>query len=228
MRRHFATAWRRKTRPLLGLTFAECRFGRAAGDVYGGDLRGGSAVRVCGEEEPARGGAGFRIEPGDDRQDAPVFGAARLCADQGSRPFDELRSRSSDLSFRSSARSWRPIRRRRPNSGIQRSGFSKGCGSNTVFRRLYGRERLCPAGARQVARGLRAASPSAGARPGRFRRMHRRRRRGADQATRLLLRPAAIGRLFHQGLSGGDHGSLSRWARLGICVFWRRAALDFI
>jgi hypothetical protein len=34
-------------------------------------------------EEPARGGAGFRIEPGYDRQDVPVYGAARLCAVQG-------------------------------------------------------------------------------------------------------------------------------------------------
>jgi transposase len=30
-------------------------------------------------------------------------------------------------------RSWRPTRRRRPNSGIRRSGFSNGCGSNTGF-----------------------------------------------------------------------------------------------
>jgi hypothetical protein len=32
----------------------------------------------------AQGGAGFRIGPGYDRQDVPVFGAARLCAVQSS------------------------------------------------------------------------------------------------------------------------------------------------
>ena len=44
----------------------------------------------------------------------------------------------------------------------------------------------------------------------------------------FCFRPAAIGRLLHQGLSGGDHGSLPRRARLCICVFQRRADLDFI
>src|ERR1700674_4208753 len=34
-------------------------------------------------------------------------------------------------------------------------------------------------------------------------------RRRADEAACFLLRPAAFGRLFHQGLSGGDDGSLS-------------------
>ena len=48
------------------------------------------------------------------------------------------------------------------------------------------------------------------------------------KAACLLFRPAAVGCLLHQGLSGGDHGSLSGRARLGICVLRRRAGLDFI
>src|SRR5258707_386148 len=55
-----------------------------AGDVRGGDLRSGSTVCLRRREEPARGGAGFRTEPGYDCQDVPLFGAARLCAIQGS------------------------------------------------------------------------------------------------------------------------------------------------
>jgi hypothetical protein len=35
-------------------------------------------------EEKSRGGAGLRIEPGYDFQNVPLFGAARLCAIQGS------------------------------------------------------------------------------------------------------------------------------------------------
>ena len=55
-----------------------------AGDVRGGDLRSGSTVCLHRREEPTRGGAGFRTEPGYDCQDVPLFGAARLCAIQGS------------------------------------------------------------------------------------------------------------------------------------------------
>src|ERR1700730_1384417 len=55
-----------------------------AGDVRGGDLRSGSTVCLRRREEPARGGAGFRIEPGYDFQNVPLFGAARLRAIQGS------------------------------------------------------------------------------------------------------------------------------------------------
>jgi hypothetical protein len=55
-----------------------------AGDVRGGDLRSGLTVCLRRREEPARGGAGFRIEPGYDCQDVPLFGAARLCAIQSS------------------------------------------------------------------------------------------------------------------------------------------------
>jgi hypothetical protein len=47
-----------------------------AGDVRGGDLRSGSTVCPRRREEPARGGAGFRIEPRHDCQDVPLFGAA--------------------------------------------------------------------------------------------------------------------------------------------------------
>jgi hypothetical protein len=35
-----------------------------------------------------------------------------------------------------------------------------------------------------------------------------RRSRRAHEAARVLFRPAAVGRLFHQGQSGGDHRSL--------------------
>src|ERR1700704_268716 len=45
-----------------------------------------------------------------------------------------LRSgRSSALSFQSSTRFWSPTRRHRRSSGTPRSGFSNGCGSNTVL-----------------------------------------------------------------------------------------------
>src|SRR5450759_4384376 len=40
-----------------------------AGDVRGGDLRSGSTVCLRRREEPARGGAGFWIEPGYDFQE---------------------------------------------------------------------------------------------------------------------------------------------------------------
>jgi hypothetical protein len=56
-----------------------------AGETY-------AAVRrfVCPKGRAGARRRGFRIEPGYDHQDVPVFGAARLCAVQGSRPFDEL------------------------------------------------------------------------------------------------------------------------------------------
>ena len=42
-----------------------------------------------------------------------------------------------------------------------------------------------------------------------LRRMHWRHRRRTDEAACVLLRPAAFGRLLHEGLSGGDDGSFS-------------------
>jgi hypothetical protein len=65
-----------------------------AGDVRGGDLRSGSTVCLRRREEPARGGAGFWIEPGYDFQDVPLFGAARLCAIQGSGAAEARTARS--------------------------------------------------------------------------------------------------------------------------------------
>jgi hypothetical protein len=70
-RRHFAAAWRSKTRPLFGADLFRTLIRRAAGmfavEIY-------AAIR---REEPARGGADFRIEPGYGRQDVPLFGAGR-------------------------------------------------------------------------------------------------------------------------------------------------------
>jgi len=84
-------------------------------DVRGGDLRSGSTVCLRRREEPARGGAGLRIEPRHDCQDVPLFGAAR-------------RSKAPE----------------RPKLGLlvpvidailesDKTGFSNGCGSNTVL-----------------------------------------------------------------------------------------------
>jgi hypothetical protein len=50
------------------------------GDVRGGNLCDDSTGCIRRRDEPARGGTGFRIEPGVDRQDVPLFGAPRLCA----------------------------------------------------------------------------------------------------------------------------------------------------
>jgi transposase len=54
---------------------------------------------------------------------------------------------------------------------------------------------------------------------------HRRHWRPSDEAACLLFRPAAVGCSLHQGIAGGDHGNLPRWARLRIYVLRRR--VDF-
>jgi hypothetical protein len=57
--------------------------GRLALELLRRSDAGDPTLSNCGEQEAARGGAGFRIEPGDSFQDVPVFGAAWLRADQG-------------------------------------------------------------------------------------------------------------------------------------------------
>jgi hypothetical protein len=73
-----------KTRPLSRQPFRSLIRRGMAGDVRGGDLRSGSTICLCRREEQARGGAGLWAEPGHDCQNVPLFGAARLCAVQGS------------------------------------------------------------------------------------------------------------------------------------------------
>jgi hypothetical protein len=113
-----------------GVGFLNWKAGRPCRVMYIDGERSGdyAAVRrlYSSKEEQARGGAGFQIEPAYDRQDVPLFGAARLCAVQGSRAA-EARAAGSDHRGDSRAR----LRRRRRSNGIRRSGFSNGCGSNT-------------------------------------------------------------------------------------------------
>jgi hypothetical protein len=110
-------------------------------------------------------------------------------------------------------------RRRRQDGAAQAAAYGEADFRTAADRArlpwLYSRKGLRAAGAHQVARGLRAARPSAGSRSGRFRRMHRRHRRRADEATCLLFGPAAFGRLFRQGVSGRDDGSLFQRPCLG-------------
>src|ERR1700720_2306841 len=153
----------------------------------------------------------------------PLFGAARLCAIQGSGAAKARTARTGN----------------RRDSGVRQDGtaeaaahreadFRTAAARTRICRRLYRSEGLRSDRPQPVARGLRAAGPSAWPCAGRLRRMLWRRRRRTDEAACVLLRPAAFGRLLHQGLSGGDDGSFSGWAHLGICLFRRRAAVDFV
>ena len=89
-----------------------------------------------------------------------------------------------------------------------------------------GGEGLCPDRARKAAGDLRAAGPSAGPCTGRFRRGGGGDRRRPAEDPLLLHGPAALGRLFREGLSGGDDGGLPRRTRVGIRLLRRRAAVD--
>ena len=71
-----------------------------------------------------------------------------------------------------------------------------------------------------------AARSPAGPCAGRFRRVRRRHRRRADEAACVLLRAAAIGRLFSEVLCGGDDGGVSRRPCLRLWLLWRGPAVD--
>src|SRR3984893_14261276 len=108
-----------------------------AGDVRGGDLRSGSTVCLHRREEPARGGAGFRIEPGYDFQNVPLFGAARLCAIQGSGAAEARAARSSHR---------RDLRSRQDGAAEAKAygeaDFRTAADRTRLRWRLYGREGL--------------------------------------------------------------------------------------
>ena len=105
--------------------------------------------------------------------------------------------------------------------------FRTAAGRARFFWRLHGREGLCAASAHALTGGFHSTRSSAGPCAGRFWRKRRLHWRRADEAACVLLRPATFGRLLHQGLCGGDDGSLPRRPCLGLCVFWRRTARYF-
>jgi hypothetical protein len=125
-------------------------------------------------------------------------------------------------------RSWKPTRRRRPSSDTRRSGFSNGCGIEHGYAGGYtvvkDYVRIARARSREVFVPL--AHPPGHAQVDFGECI------GVIGGVRMKLHVFCFdlpqSDAFHQGLSGGDHGSLSRRARLCSCVFRRRADLDFI
>ena len=61
-----------------------------------------------------------------------------------------------------------------------------------------------------------------------FRRGDRRHRRYRMQDSLFRFRSAALGRLLRHRLSGGDDRGVLRWPRSGVCIFRRRAEVDFV
>src|SRR5215212_1060122 len=90
---------------------------------------------------------------------------------------------------------------------------------------LHNRAGLCPGGVHAAEGDLRAAVPPAGPCSGRFWRGARCDRRRAGEDPLLLHGPAALGCLLREGVPGRDAGSVSRRARLGLCLLGWGAAL---
>ena len=130
--RQAARSWRRKNAPFM----APCPFWHGVGDVRRGALCGGTTGGCRGGSEPSRGRAAVRDRPPDGEEDAELFVAAWLPADQPGSASQAGRVHRHTGSPASSTRSWMRTRIRtcRASSGKRRIGSSSGCGTSTGSR----------------------------------------------------------------------------------------------
>ena len=113
-----------------------CRLRRGARDVRRGALCGGSSGGCRGGSEPSRGRVAVRDRPPDGEEDAELFGAAGVSAEEAGSAPQAVRVHRHTGSPASPTRSWRRTRIRtcRASSGIRRIGSSSGCGTSTGSR----------------------------------------------------------------------------------------------
>src|SRR5262249_7341868 len=90
----------------------------------------------------------------------------------------------------------------------------------------HDRARVCGESDAAEAGDVRAAESSSGSCTGGFWRGRRLHWRQEGSLSLFLHGPAALGRLFRQGLSGRDRRSLLGWPCGGVCFLRRRAAID--
>ena len=177
-------------------------------EMYGLELYAAVRLAVVDEgSEPSRGGPSVRHRPPDGEEDAELFGAAGLPADEAC-----AGDRSWTGSPASSTRSWRRtrIRRCRASSGTRRTGSSSVFATSTGSAGGYTIVKDYVRSRRQSdARGLRSTASPAGPCPGRLRRGDVVEVGGqAGEGCLLLPDPAPFQRLVRQGLSEGDDGGL--------------------
>ena len=200
-----------------------CWLWRGAGDVRRGALCGGSTGGCRRGVEPSRGGPAVRHRPPDGEEDAELFGAAGLPADEACAAAEAGRVQRH--------------RRRDPGGGHGSGGAAQAAAHGApdlrvssrrarVQRRLHHREGLCAFPAAVCARGLRATAPPAGPCPGRLRRGGGGGRGQAGEGCLLLPDPAPFQRLVRQGLSEGDDGGLPRRPCQRLRLPRRGSALD--
>jgi hypothetical protein len=190
------------------------------GDVLGGTLRKGAPRLPCGRAEPARGGTALRHPSQHGAQDADLLRAAGLPAHEAA--------------FAPQARRFHRDHRHDPGGGphgtAQAAAHGQAdpraaAGRAGLRRRLHDREGLRARAACPCAGGVRAAGPPARPRPGRLRRSGGGDRGCPAEDPLFLPRPAALGRLLHQGLPGRAHRGLLRRPQRGLRLPRRRAAI---
>ena len=189
------------------------------GDEGCGSVCAGSARLPCGGDEPAAGGAGVRHRPEDGGEDAALFGAAGLPAQQA----------AGAPQARWVHRRHRPDPGGGPGAAAQAAAHGAAhlpaaAGRARLRRRRDDREGFRPGAAAAGPGDVRPPGASTRARAGRLRRGGGGGRRGGAEGPLLLPRPAALGRLLRQGLPGRDRGGVLRRAQRGVRLLRRRAA----
>ena len=179
---------------------------------------------VPGPDERARGGAPFRGLTREREEDARVLCPAGVPAHGAGAPSEARRIYWTHRRVAAGGSQGRASQAAAHREAHRRASSRRA----RLHRRVHDREGPCSRASSSAPGDVRAASASAGARAGRFRRSVGVHRRGQAEGSFLRLRPTAKRRVIRSGVSGGDGRGVGRRTRARVLVFWRGPVVDAV